>query len=170
MALLDGTNVTKERRSCIRDRVSKEDGFDILWIECICDDPNVKEHNLEELRERSPDFVADHDFQRRVEFYQKDYLTVEVSLVGGSTGNISVHMYICIMTYYTYLHILKEDHRLSDDFLTTLTDCLTSIFPLFGLLLFCRKGKECMLRLLTREGKLSCMRSMVSYLPRLLRS
>jgi len=33
IAILDGTNTTRERRQLIRDRVAREDGYDILWIE-----------------------------------------------------------------------------------------------------------------------------------------
>ncbi len=35
IAIIDGTNTTKDRRQMIRDRVAQEDGYDILWIESI---------------------------------------------------------------------------------------------------------------------------------------
>lgn len=31
IVILDGTNTTKDRRDIIRERVAKEDGYDILW-------------------------------------------------------------------------------------------------------------------------------------------
>lgn len=37
IAIIDGTNTTKDRRQMIRDRVKQEDGYDILWIESIVD-------------------------------------------------------------------------------------------------------------------------------------
>jgi len=37
IAIIDGTNTTKDRRQMIRDRVALEDGYDILWIESIND-------------------------------------------------------------------------------------------------------------------------------------
>lgn len=41
VAILDGTNFTRQRRQLIRDRAAQEDGFEILWIESICEDPRV---------------------------------------------------------------------------------------------------------------------------------
>lgn len=32
----------RERRQFIRDRAAQEDGFEILWIESICEDPKVR--------------------------------------------------------------------------------------------------------------------------------
>lgn len=55
-----------------------KDGYEILWIESICEDPGVIAHNVGQLREASPDYVADHDFERRIAFYKKDYVHVEV--------------------------------------------------------------------------------------------
>lgn len=41
VAILDGTNFSRHRRQLIRDRVAQADGFEILWIESICEDPKV---------------------------------------------------------------------------------------------------------------------------------
>jgi hypothetical protein len=38
----------------------------------------VIEHNVRQLRETSPDYVADHDFEKRIEYYKNVYLTVKV--------------------------------------------------------------------------------------------
>ena len=76
VAILDGTNVTEARRNLIRERLGREDGYEILWIESICEDPQVIAHNVAQLRDASPDYVADHDFERRIAFYKKDYVHV----------------------------------------------------------------------------------------------
>jgi predicted kinase len=76
VAILDGTNVTEARRNAIRERLQREDGYEILWIESICEDPQVIAHNVAQLREASPDYVADHDFERRIAFYKIDYVHV----------------------------------------------------------------------------------------------
>ena len=55
-----------------------QDGYEILWIESICEDPKVIAHNVAQLREASPDYVADHDFEKRIEYYRRDYTSVEV--------------------------------------------------------------------------------------------
>lgn len=62
----------------------RQDGFEILWIESICEDPKVIEHNVRQLREASPDYVADHDFERRIEYYMQDYASLDVSQSHGS--------------------------------------------------------------------------------------
>lgn len=45
-------------------------------------------HNVAQLREASPDYVADHDFERRIAFYKKDYIHVDVRacILGGLVG------------------------------------------------------------------------------------
>lgn len=63
-----------------------QDGYETLWIESICEDPGVIAHNVAQLREASPDYVADHDFERRIAFYKKDYVHVEVGAGCGVVG------------------------------------------------------------------------------------
>lgn len=59
MAILDGTNISRDRRKIISDKISalKDKGYDILWIESSSvrgDD--VSEQQFEELK-NSPDFL-----------------------------------------------------------------------------------------------------------------
>ncbi len=42
IAIIDGANTSKYRRDLIRERVSQEDGFDILWIENLIDPGEVR--------------------------------------------------------------------------------------------------------------------------------
>lgn len=65
IAILDGTNTTRDRRQMIRDRVSKEDGYDILWIESTGESNDLTERQLEELR-NSPDFLDKADYEKCV--------------------------------------------------------------------------------------------------------
>jgi 6-phosphofructo-2-kinase/fructose-2,6-biphosphatase 2 len=74
IAILDGTNTTFDRRQMIRDRVAKENGYDILWIESIASNDKITSAQLEELK-HSPDF----DYTRRLELYQKTYSTLDES-------------------------------------------------------------------------------------------
>jgi hypothetical protein len=73
IGILDGTNVTKDRRELIRSRVAQENGFEILWIEAICDADH--ERPFEELS-RSLDFIDREDYLRKMEFYQQNYLSL----------------------------------------------------------------------------------------------
>jgi 6-phosphofructo-2-kinase len=59
VAILDGTNISRDRRKIISDKISafKDKGYDILWIESSSvrgDD--VSEQQFEELK-NSPDFL-----------------------------------------------------------------------------------------------------------------
>ena len=73
IAILDGTNTTKDRRDLIRERVAKENGFDILWIESICDADHC--HSRDEVS-ASADFIDHADYQQRIEYYQQNYISV----------------------------------------------------------------------------------------------
>lgn len=59
VAILDGTNITRDRRKIISDRIAslKDKGYDILWIESsgVVGD-GVSEEQFEELK-NSPDFL-----------------------------------------------------------------------------------------------------------------
>ena len=57
VAILDGTNITRDRRKIISDKISSLKGYSILWIESSSlrgDD--VSEQQFEELK-NSPDFL-----------------------------------------------------------------------------------------------------------------
>lgn len=69
---MDGTNTTRDRRNLIRERVAKEDGFDILWIESIGDDNVLTEDQLEQMKS-SPDFLDKEDYARRLAHYKSTY-------------------------------------------------------------------------------------------------
>ena len=76
IVILDGTNSTRERRQLIRDRVAKEDGYDILWIESVSNHVDLTEKQLEDLR-NSPDFIDKNDYELRMLHYQKNYEQLE---------------------------------------------------------------------------------------------
>ncbi|CAM9132046.1 unnamed protein product [Phaeothamnion confervicola] len=78
-AILDGTNFTRRRRRLIKDRVAREDGFEVMWIESICEDEAVVSLHMAQLRDSSPDFVHEDDFRQRTAFYQQAYQTVELA-------------------------------------------------------------------------------------------
>lgn len=78
IAILDGTNTTADRRQMIRDRVAKENGYDILWIESIASNDTITTTQLDELK-HSPDFLGQADYARRLALYQKSYATLTES-------------------------------------------------------------------------------------------
>jgi 6-phosphofructo-2-kinase len=57
VAILDGTNITRDRRKIISDRISSLKGYDILWVESASvRGEDVSEQQFEELK-NSPDFL-----------------------------------------------------------------------------------------------------------------
>ena len=57
VAILDGTNITRDRRKIISDKISSLKGYDILWIESSSvRGEDVSEQQFEELK-NSPDFL-----------------------------------------------------------------------------------------------------------------
>ena len=74
IAIIDGTNTTTERRDIIRQRVSKEDGYDILWVESVCDElgTTLTDLQIEELK-NSPDFIDKADYEKKLAHYRKGY-------------------------------------------------------------------------------------------------
>mmetsp|Transcript_9654 Transcript_9654/g.14538 ORF Transcript_9654/g.14538 Transcript_9654/m.14538 type:complete len:413 (-) Transcript_9654:574-1812(-) len=75
IAIIDGANTTLYRRELIRERVSKEDGFNILWIENIVDPEQILSRNSASIH-TSPDFTNDADFNLRMRHYRTSYETL----------------------------------------------------------------------------------------------
>jgi broad specificity phosphatase PhoE/adenylate kinase family enzyme len=78
VAILDGTNISKDRRKLITDRVNELDGFDILWIESLRsrEDADITEQEFEELKQ-SPDFLDREDYVKRMALYRSTYEQLE---------------------------------------------------------------------------------------------
>ena len=80
IAILDGTNSSRDRRDMIRARVSEEDGYELFWIESACDffgdsDASVRGEMLRTLR-KSPDFISIEDYEKRCAHYKSNYCAV----------------------------------------------------------------------------------------------
>jgi broad specificity phosphatase PhoE len=72
IAIVDGTNVTRDKRKLIRDRVAREAGYEILWIESIAEDKNFDDAHMQELS-NSPDFLDIDDYRKRLDLYKLNY-------------------------------------------------------------------------------------------------
>lgn len=77
--VFDATNSTYERRKMIEEIVVKQKKFKLFFVESICDDPNLIEQNIIEVKVSSPDYTnmnkddALNDFRMRIEHYQEKY-------------------------------------------------------------------------------------------------
>lgn len=78
VGIYDATNSTYERRSWVRARCEAR-GCRVLFVESVCEDPDVLEHNIRETKLRSPDYrkvdpeQAVADFKRRIAMYARAY-------------------------------------------------------------------------------------------------
>ncbi|KAG6813903.1 hypothetical protein H0H92_005752 [Tricholoma furcatifolium] len=79
----DATNSTRSRRAGIEERVAKEKGFLLIFLESICDDPAIIAANVAlKIRSGDPDYEgmdpekAKRDFLTRIKAYEKVYETI----------------------------------------------------------------------------------------------
>jgi hypothetical protein len=98
IAIIDGTNTTLDRRDMIRTRVSKEDGFGILWIENKFGHTEIVTRQLDSSDlKNSPDYQTLEDFEARLKYYREHYETLSDD-EGGSF--IKVHdSHFCVCSY-----------------------------------------------------------------------
>ncbi|XP_015279743.1 PREDICTED: 6-phosphofructo-2-kinase/fructose-2,6-bisphosphatase 1 isoform X2 [Gekko japonicus] len=85
VAVFDATNTMRERRGLIL-QFAKEHGYKVFFIESICDDPDIIQENITQVKLTSPDYkdcnrdeVVD-DFLKRIECYQKTYQPIDDEL------------------------------------------------------------------------------------------
>ncbi|GMK56261.1 hypothetical protein CspeluHIS016_0301010 [Cutaneotrichosporon spelunceum] len=83
VGIMDATNSTRERRAWIRDRVAREPGLHLMFLESVCDDPEVIAANIAlKASSGDPDYAgmsreeAIADFRKRIEAYERVYETV----------------------------------------------------------------------------------------------
>jgi len=78
VAIYDATNTTRARRTMVRSRCARA-GFQVLFIEILCDDPHIIEANIRSTKLSSPDYegadpdAAVTDFRARIAHYQRVY-------------------------------------------------------------------------------------------------
>ncbi|KAL4226924.1 6-phosphofructo-2-kinase/fructose-2 [Mactra antiquata] len=83
VAVIDATNTTRERRKLLCDLICDKYGFRLFYVESICDDINIIEANILEVKVCSPDYLgmdkneAVEDFMQRIEHYRKNYQSLD---------------------------------------------------------------------------------------------
>ena len=80
---LDATNSTRSRRAKIEQRVAREHGIHVIFLESLCDDPAVIAANVAlKVSSGDPDYKdmsredAKRDFLRRIQEYEAVYETI----------------------------------------------------------------------------------------------
>ncbi len=98
VVVFDATNTTVERRKLLHQRVVKEKGFKLFFVESVCDDQTIVESNIRSVKVDSPDYVgftADavvDDFKKRIAHYQKQVFDVP---------NVAVHALVLRHSFST---------------------------------------------------------------------
>ncbi|XP_053377618.1 6-phosphofructo-2-kinase/fructose-2,6-bisphosphatase 4-like isoform X4 [Mercenaria mercenaria] len=83
VAVIDATNTTRERRRLLNDIICNKNGFRLFFVESICDDLNIIEANILEVKVCSPDYLgmdkneAVEDFMQRIEHYRQNYQSMD---------------------------------------------------------------------------------------------
>ncbi|KAE8231773.1 hypothetical protein CF326_g3200 [Tilletia indica] len=84
VGILDATNSTQARRKYLADRVSREPGMTLVFLESICTDPEVIAANIAvKVSSGDPDYAnmdpedAKRDFIARIKQYESSYETVD---------------------------------------------------------------------------------------------
>lgn len=82
VGIYDATNSTRERRDDVQKRCIAA-GYQVLFIEIVCDDPQLIDENIRTTKVSSPDYAnvdpeeAVRDFRARIEHYASTYETLE---------------------------------------------------------------------------------------------
>ncbi|KAL9714293.1 Fructose-2,6-bisphosphatase [Leucoagaricus gongylophorus] len=126
----DATNSTRARRAWIEERVKREKGLDIIFLESLCDDPAVIAANVAlKVSSGDPDYKdmspedAKRDFLRRIQEYEKVYETItedhlsylRIVNVGSNVTVSNIHGYLAsrIAFYLMNLHLKPRSIYLS---------------------------------------------------------
>eukprot|EP01051_Picozoa_sp_SAG22_P010235 SAG22_NODE_908_length_6553_cov_5.089247_1_plen_382_part_10 len=90
IAIMDATNTTKRRRQAVQERVTSA-GAGLIFVETICDDPELLEENIKAKIRTSPDFAkgagdspasewaAMQDMRNRIANYERAYESIDAS-------------------------------------------------------------------------------------------
>lgn len=83
----DATNSTRARRQALVDRVKREPGLKLLFIESVCTDPTVIAANIAvKVASGDPDYdgmppeQAEKDFRERIKHYEESYEQLDEEL------------------------------------------------------------------------------------------
>jgi broad specificity phosphatase PhoE/predicted kinase len=82
VGIYDATNSTHARRKMVRERCERA-GASVLFIETVCDDPEIIEANIRQTKLSAPDYqdvdpeAAVADFRRRIAHYERAYEPID---------------------------------------------------------------------------------------------
>ncbi|CAH1784417.1 unnamed protein product [Owenia fusiformis] len=83
VGVFDATNTTRARRKMIYDHCAIDQCMRVFFVESICDDEEIIEANIREVKVTSPDYKdmnkdeAITDFLQRIDHYQENYVPLD---------------------------------------------------------------------------------------------
>ncbi|CAJ0567663.1 unnamed protein product, partial [Mesorhabditis spiculigera] len=131
VAILDATNTTRERRKLLVDYCRKSNRsppFRVFFVESVCDDPDIINSNITEVKINSPDYKgimsqeeAKEDFVKRIENYRlmyqpldeehdEDLSYIKVINAGKSffVHNVNGHVQSRVVYFLMNIHLLPR--------------------------------------------------------------
>lgn len=122
VAIYDATNSSFERRAAVRERCQQA-GFQVLFIEIRCDDPEIIEANIRSTKLSSPDYEnvdaeeATRDFRARIAHYESHYEPLEdregaylrVTAAGRSVSVSNVDGYLAARLVFFLMNLHLTD-------------------------------------------------------------
>ncbi|RLN61877.1 hypothetical protein BBJ29_004234 [Phytophthora kernoviae] len=87
--IFDATNVTRKRRQMLVDEVHKRYKCETMFIESVCDDPDLIASSINEMKLNSADYAgktmeeAATDYNNRINHYQSLYQPLQADLEGA---------------------------------------------------------------------------------------
>jgi broad specificity phosphatase PhoE/predicted kinase len=123
VAIYDATNTTRARRSMVHARCERA-GFQVLFIEIRCDDPDIVEANIRSTKLSSPDYrdtdpdEAVTDFRARIAHYQRAYQPLAddegayLRVIGAGRGvtvsNVDGYLAARLVFFLMNLHLTER--------------------------------------------------------------
>ncbi|XP_020297034.1 6-phosphofructo-2-kinase/fructose-2,6-bisphosphatase-like isoform X2 [Pseudomyrmex gracilis] len=115
VALLDAMLITRTQRAEVYDYFSGQLGYRVLFIECVCDDPEILEHNKQEIIRHSADYagvdaaLAAEDLRLKIAFYSRSYefldekiypkIRIDTATMDIETCKVSGHIETRVLGY-----------------------------------------------------------------------
>jgi len=113
--LLDAMLITRAQRTEVYDYFSGQLGYRVLFIECVCNDPEVLEYNQQEIVRHSADYVdvdstlAAEDLRSKIAFYARSYepmnertyprIRIDTATMDMETCKVSGHIETSVLGY-----------------------------------------------------------------------
>ena len=125
VGIYDAANTERNRRELVHERCTRA-GFQVVFIESICEDESVVEGNVRETKLRSPDYIgvdpeeAVRDFRRRIAYYESTYEPiadddrsyVKLIDVGRQVVVNRVEGYLCSRLIYFLMNLHPSQRRI----------------------------------------------------------